>query len=205
MFIRNRYYDIYYSIILGSQSRVKPDIIEKHHIIPKSLGGTDDESNIALLTPKEHFICHKLLIKITEGEARRKMAYALWSMTRSSTKHSRKLNSTDYDYARKQFVKNHYMRNLTPEQRKLHSLKLSKSLKGKPKIWSDEARQKRSELYQSGKLRNQNSKYWLVTHPDGTKEKIDNMALFCRKHNLSKGNASNHGKTKGFIFEDLGR
>lgn len=37
---------------------------EKHHIIPKCMGGSDDISNIAILTPEEHFLLHLLLVKI---------------------------------------------------------------------------------------------------------------------------------------------
>lgn len=38
-------------------------IHERHHIIPKSIGGTNDTSNIAILTYREHFIAHWLLTK----------------------------------------------------------------------------------------------------------------------------------------------
>ena len=34
---------------------------ERHHIIPRSMGGTDDESNLILLTVEEHFVAHDLL------------------------------------------------------------------------------------------------------------------------------------------------
>jgi hypothetical protein len=34
---------------------------EKHHIIPKCLGGTDEKENLVLLTAKEHYMCHKIL------------------------------------------------------------------------------------------------------------------------------------------------
>lgn len=34
---------------------------EKHHIIPKCMEGTDIETNLVLLTAKEHYICHVLL------------------------------------------------------------------------------------------------------------------------------------------------
>lgn len=37
---------------------------ERHHIIPKCLGGTDDKSNLVNLTAREHFIAHYLLWKI---------------------------------------------------------------------------------------------------------------------------------------------
>jgi|FreactTroBogLake_1042271.scaffolds.fasta_scaffold07432_2 hypothetical protein len=37
---------------------------EKHHIIPRCLGGNNDKDNIVKLTPEEHFIAHQLLVKI---------------------------------------------------------------------------------------------------------------------------------------------
>ena len=35
---------------------------EIHHIVPKSVGGSNNKSNLVELTLKEHFLCHKLLI-----------------------------------------------------------------------------------------------------------------------------------------------
>ena len=205
MFECNKYTRIYYSIILHSQSRVKPKVTEKHHIIPKSLSGSNLSNNIAHLTPREHFICHKLLTKMTSGKSRAKMSYALWSMTRSSNKHSRIIKSVDYECARKKFISEHPMKHLSDEQKVQHGLKISKATKGKTKVWSEEAKQKRSEAYQSGKLRNNNAKYWLVIHPNGKEERIDNMTLFCKAHGLSKGNVSAYKKSKGYVFKDLGR
>ena len=37
---------------------------ERHHIIPKCLGGTNDKSNLVLLTGREHYLCHKILFKL---------------------------------------------------------------------------------------------------------------------------------------------
>jgi len=54
--------------------------IEKHHIIPKSLGGNNEPENLVCLTAKEHFICHLLLPKMTNGDQKRKMVYAAWRM-----------------------------------------------------------------------------------------------------------------------------
>ena len=42
---------------------------ERHHIIPKSLGGSNDDSNLVNLTAREHFIAHYLLAKIHGGLA----------------------------------------------------------------------------------------------------------------------------------------
>jgi hypothetical protein len=77
-FIDNKYTRIYYAIIERAQSRAQPTTYtEKHHIIPKSLGGSDCRSNIAVLTAREHFVCHWLLVKMTEGTAKRSMGHAL--------------------------------------------------------------------------------------------------------------------------------
>ena len=37
---------------------------EKHHIIPRSLGGTNDLNNLVLLTAREHYLAHYILTKI---------------------------------------------------------------------------------------------------------------------------------------------
>jgi len=43
----------------------------KHHVVPKHLGGTDDESNLVLLHPYDHAIAHFVRWKIfgTHGDA----------------------------------------------------------------------------------------------------------------------------------------
>lgn len=69
------YQKIYNAIIEKARLRNELDIyFEKHHIIPKSLGGEDTEENLVKLTFKEHFICHRLLTKIYPKE--NKMHYA---------------------------------------------------------------------------------------------------------------------------------
>lgn len=52
---------------------------ERHHIIPRCLGGTDDEENLIYLTLKEHFIAHKLLCE--ENPDNYELAYALMYMS----------------------------------------------------------------------------------------------------------------------------
>jgi len=80
IFLENKYLNIYYSIIKNakSQSRIKQvgDGYQTHHIMPRCMGGTDDSDNLVVLSYKEHRICHRLLIKITEGEYKYKMMYA---------------------------------------------------------------------------------------------------------------------------------
>jgi hypothetical protein len=55
----------HYNILMErSRDRVLEGYVEKHHIIPRCLGGTNDTTNIAVLTPEEHFLAHQLLVKI---------------------------------------------------------------------------------------------------------------------------------------------
>ena len=42
----------------------KCDYHEKHHILPKSCGGSNDKSNIVYLSAREHYIAHLLLVRI---------------------------------------------------------------------------------------------------------------------------------------------
>ncbi len=82
MYLQNKYTTWYNKIIKNAQSRQLPSgtYSEKHHIVPKSLGGSNDQCNLVKLTAKEHYICHLLLPKMTEKSARRSMCHALWKI-----------------------------------------------------------------------------------------------------------------------------
>lgn len=41
-----------------------PCYVEKHHILPRALGGNNSKSNLVVMTAKEHFVAHHLLWKI---------------------------------------------------------------------------------------------------------------------------------------------
>jgi 5-methylcytosine-specific restriction endonuclease McrA len=58
------YKKIYERIIDRARSRDLLSYKERHHIIPRCLGGSDDISNLVDLTPEEHYVCHQLLVKI---------------------------------------------------------------------------------------------------------------------------------------------
>lgn len=65
----SRWYNTLISNIL-TQHRTKVNGVcyENHHIIPKSLGGSNRKINMVLLTPKEHFICHMYLIRMVQDK-----------------------------------------------------------------------------------------------------------------------------------------
>lgn len=110
------YQRIYASIVLRAQSeynerrddkKMNGAYYEVHHILPKSLGGTNDKYNLALLTAREHFICHWLLVKIypKRSAARAKMVSAMWCMqSESNTQQGcRYINSHVYEKIRSEY------------------------------------------------------------------------------------------------------
>jgi hypothetical protein len=106
IFIQNKYTKIYYSIISRAQSRDLPKetYTEKHHIIPKSLGGGNSKDNLAVLTAREHFICHMLLVRMTTGNYRHKMINAAIGMKRNKNG-ARYINSRLYDITKLEYAK----------------------------------------------------------------------------------------------------
>ena len=96
------YSKIYHSIIERAKTRVVDCYIEKHHIVPRCMGGTNDADNLVNLTFREHFICHQLLCKMyPENE---KLVYAFSSMLRVSKTNSERYNvltSRHFDLVKK--------------------------------------------------------------------------------------------------------
>jgi len=106
MYLPNKYTTWYTQIINRAQSR--SSIIgysEKHHIIPKSIGGSNFKDNLVKLTAREHFICHRLLTKMTEGLSLIKMKRAVWRMTVKGADFQDRYYpcSHTYEFLRKQF------------------------------------------------------------------------------------------------------
>jgi len=99
-FIVNKYHRWYYNIINRRIGNAPSGYFEKHHIHPKSLGGSNDQSNLVSLTAREHYICHLLLVKMTSGVFRFKMLRAVdaFKMTKPGTQ--RTLTARQYQTIR---------------------------------------------------------------------------------------------------------
>lgn len=110
MFTDNKYTSWYLSIITAAKGREINGYTELHHIIPQSLGGTNDKENLVYLTAREHFICHWLLVKIVVGEARSKMLYALHGMkaeNKFQERYHTKITARVYEKYRIEHAVNH--------------------------------------------------------------------------------------------------
>lgn len=118
------YQRIYNLLVQKAQDRKEiPDVIEKHHILPKSMGGSNSKSNIVFFTPKEHYVSHHLLWKIYRNK---EMHYAFWLMVNKTSSDGRrvyKVNSRTYSLAKEE-----------------HRLQVSKTHTGKTR--SEESKRK---------------------------------------------------------------
>ena len=85
-----QYIKIYDSIINRAKARHLHEYKEKHHIIPKCLGGSNEPNNLVELTFREHFICHWLLVKIYPNNI--KLIYAFSLMVHFSRTNNYRIN-----------------------------------------------------------------------------------------------------------------
>lgn len=111
MFNQSKYTRIYTQIIDHAKLRQLDEAIytEIHHIIPRCCNGSNKKSNLAVLTAREHFIAHWLLTKMTDGEIRHKMLYALNAMKCNNKNHGlnrydSKITSRVYENIRKELA-----------------------------------------------------------------------------------------------------
>lgn len=54
----------YELLIERARNRTLDGYSERHHIIPRCMGGGDEPENLVRLTPEEHFVAHQLLVKM---------------------------------------------------------------------------------------------------------------------------------------------
>ena len=71
-YIDNKYTRLYYKLILKAQQTPTAGVTEKHHIIPRCMGGSNKKDNIVNLSIKEHRVCHRLLLKMIPPDTKPK-------------------------------------------------------------------------------------------------------------------------------------
>lgn len=80
-------YKAIYEILIAKR-QVQPAIglTETHHIVPRSLGGNDDASNLVVLTCREHLLAHKLLTRFCKPRGPLLHALRMMLLTRKSSR-----------------------------------------------------------------------------------------------------------------------
>jgi hypothetical protein len=142
------HYQRYQRFIDGLKSQSVDGYAEVHHIVPRSLGGSDDAGNLIRLTARQHYVAHWMLARAIGGAASRS-----FFMMSNLGKYG-KVNSATYEIARAEYSEKVREQMLarpnvpafTPEHReKLRQAKLGRKL-------SEETRRKVGEAQKGRKL-----------------------------------------------------
>jgi hypothetical protein len=158
MFTENKYKKWYDMIIDNAKNRDLNGYKERHHIIPKCMGGSNKETNLVDLTAREHFICHWLLTKCIEDTFyRKKMLNALGKFVQKNSKQKRNLTSRQYEIVRSAISEANKNRAYTDEMReKISQANIGKIPWNKGKtglqVYSEEAKEKLKSMYSNKSL-----------------------------------------------------
>lgn len=76
--------------------------VESHHIIPSSIGGSDDKSNLVDLLPEEHLLAHLLLVKMYPNSEQ--LLYAANIMSHSNgNEYQQRINIKTYGWLKRKY------------------------------------------------------------------------------------------------------
>lgn len=161
MYLQNKYTKTYNNIIIRAQSRVLPKnvYIERHHIIPKSLGGTDLSVNLVDLTAREHFICHWLLTKMVDGLAQQKMAYACKRMMNGHKDNRYRVTGRKYELLK--YAMNDLLKGRKFTQEWINKLKEAAQQRAK-NLTDDERGKRRDVITKQNKERKGEKRPWMA-------------------------------------------
>lgn len=171
----NKYKKYYNAIVENARIQDRTCYTEKHHIVPRSLGGSDSADNIVKLTAREHFICHWLLTKFVTGINKGKMIKAL-SLMRSETRYQKryatKITARVYENIKAEHAEILRKQNTgwqpTEEQRqKISESKMGKTRDSLPESWY----KKMKERYKG-----EDNPMYGKTHSNETRRKMSESA-----------------------------
>lgn len=135
----------YFKLIRFAQASTFDGYTERHHIVPKSMGGVDDESNMVALTPRLHYLAHYLLWKAFRN---RKMAFAFHVMIHGDPYNVRysKLTSKSYELLVVECRElNRGSNHPSYGKKRSEESKVNQRLAVKGKKWTQERREKLSK------------------------------------------------------------
>lgn len=188
---------------------------EKHHIVPRCVDKSlaKEKENIIILSGREHFIVHKMLVECFNGDLSYRLEYAIHFMITGSNGEKHLATPEDYEYERmlygsqvKNFIggKKHYLygKHLSDE----HKKKISDSNKGKclgekhPAYGKSPSKEHREKISKALKGKYAGEKSWMYgTHLSEETRKKQSEALKGRKlskEHIEKIAATNRGKKR---------
>lgn len=151
---RNKYRNLYIRLIIKCRNMTEEELSgfnEKHHILPRCLGGNNKKENLVLMPVKYHIMAHMILSKVFPNNY--KIGYALYCIMTCSNESLKRRESLEKDFS-------------------LRTVAAAREA-GLRSIRSKESREHRSKI-QTGKNNSNYGKHWDQGHKktlsDKTKE-----------------------------------
>lgn len=192
-------YEEFIQNILDTRGRFNcgDEYYEKHHILPKCMGGGNEEENLIDLFAKEHFIVHKLLA--LENPENEQLVYAWWCMAVQTNEHTKEryiIDAQEYENVRlaysnmmheKMSGNNNPMYGISPKERMneaTYNIWLSKIIENSSgennpmygKCHTKKSRKKMSESHK-GKQIGKNNPFYGRHHSEETKEYLRSINI----------------------------
>ncbi len=183
---------------------------ERHHIVPKCLGGTNDDENLIDLFAREHFVAHKLLAKENPNNSHLIYAWGCMAWAHNDNQPRCELTPEEYEEARVACAivisKDAKERLANPENNpmygKHHSdatrIKISESLHNLPPEVSEQRRKTLSEKTKARLSNKENHPNYGKHFSEETKQKMrENHADFRgEKHPMYGKNHTEESRKK---------
>ena len=198
MYLQNKYTSWYNNIIANAKSRTlsKEIYTESHHIIPRSLGGNNNISNLVKLTAKEHRLVHILLPRMTiDPEHTKSMWYAAWMILRTKNKDQNRTISKGKAYELAKMKIAEFLSELHKGKPKSEEAKQKMSKKAKGRVSPNKGKVMSNE--QKQKMKDTIAKNGRIISPDTVKKILESRKDY--KHSdetKQKIGAANKGKTQ---------
>lgn len=160
---------------------------EKHHIIPKCMYGTNDKNNLVILTAREHYLAHWLLLKTHPKHNGLIFALNIMAITK---KDKRKLKITSKEYEKIKELQSKITSKLMTGVKKSeeHCKNISKSKIGdKNSMWGKQRTQKDKNKI-SNSMKGENN-YWYG-------KRGEECSMYGKKHKSDTINKMRKNKTK---------
>jgi hypothetical protein len=157
------YQKIHDLIIERAKMRQLEGYKERHHIIPRCLGGTDDKTNLVELTAREHYIVHKLLCELHPNNDKLFFAYRMMAVMKNSKDNNRNYSISSREFERIRLISNEKIgnqlrgRKLPPRPKEVIEKQQLTRIKNKYRH-SDETKQKMSDLANGRKFTDEHRK-----------------------------------------------
>jgi len=197
----------YIRFIESRKNRIlNSNYFEYHHIIPKSMGGNDNDNNLLKLTGREHFVAHMILWKAFGG----KMTQAFWLM---NNRNMGLLTSRQYQSLKEEMsvlASKPNIERFGEEKARQMSNKMSNSRKGRS--WEEYFGKEKAE--QIRKIHIQPKGTWIQRFGEEKAKqmkqnlglKLKNLGSLEKRHGLKKANEIKNkmsNSRKGKSWDDL--